>query len=104
MEALLEDQDIVRVMGAAPELPGALALGDTLRSRGIVASIAHSDADYDTCMRAVDHGYTDVTHIYSGCSTVRRRMGYRYGGVVESGLVDERLTVQVIADGCHLPP
>lgn len=94
----------VRLMGAAPELPGAMELGDALAQRGITASIAHSDADYTCCMQALDHGYRDITHIYSGCSMVRRRKGYRYGGVVEAGLLESDLTVQVIADGRHLPP
>ncbi len=35
--------NIVR-MSAAAELPGALALGDELKKRGILASIGHSDA------------------------------------------------------------
>lgn len=94
----------VRVMGAAPELPGAMELGQALRDRGVVASIAHSDADYAICRQAMDNGFTDVTHLYSGCSMVHRKMGYRYGGVVEAGLLEDGLTVQVIADGKHLPP
>lgn len=94
----------VKMMGAAPELTGGLQLGRTLKSSGIVASIAHSDADYETCMRAAEYGYSDITHIYSGCSAVHRVNGYRHGGVVESGLLDDRFTVQVIADGRHLPP
>ncbi len=93
----------VRLMGAAPELPGAMELGDELHKRGITASIAHSDADYSVCKEAMEHGYSDVTHIYSGCSMVHRKNGFRFGGVVEAGLLEEDLTVQVIADGCHLP-
>ena len=88
----------------APELPGAMALGEALRARGVVASIAHSDADYETCRRALACGFTDITHIYSGCSMVHRKNGYRFGGVVEAGLLEDAFTVQVIADGKHLPP
>ena len=104
VNTLLNSWSGIRMMGAAPELPGALELGETLAARGIVASIAHSDADYETCMQAARHGYRDVTHLYSGCSTVRRTNGYRSGGVVESALLDDRFTVQIIADGKHLPP
>ena len=46
-EPLLDHWDQIRMVGAAPELPGALALGDALRTRGITASIAHSDATFD---------------------------------------------------------
>ena len=94
----------VRMMGAAPELPGAMALGEALRARGITATIAHAEADYNTCMDAAAHGFTDITHIYSGCSMVHRKNGYRFGGVVEAGLLEDAFTVQVIADGKHLPP
>ncbi|MDF2924828.1 MAG: nagA 3 [Paenibacillaceae bacterium] len=100
---LLNEWDQVRMMGAAPELPGSLELGRELVRRGIVASIAHSDATYDEVVRAVQHGYSDVTHIYSGCSMVHRVNGYRVAGVVEAGLALDELTVQVIADGKHLP-
>ncbi|MGI6004123.1 MAG: N-acetylglucosamine-6-phosphate deacetylase [Christensenellales bacterium] len=100
---LLDYWDQIKMVGAAPEVEGAMALGRELRRRGIVASIAHSDADYDTVVRAVENGYTDVTHIYSGCSIVRRKNAFRVAGVVESGFLLDELTVQVIADGKHLP-
>ncbi len=94
----------IRIVGAAPELPGAMLLGEALKKQGIVGSIAHSDAGYSVCCEALAHGFTDITHIYSGCSMVHRKNGYRYGGVVEAGLVEDGFTVQVIADGKHLPP
>lgn len=93
----------VRIMGVAPELPGGMELGEMLRDKGIRATIAHSDADYSQCAEALAHGYTDITHIYSGCSIVHRKNGYRFGGVVEAGLLEDGFTVQVIADGKHLP-
>lgn len=93
----------IRMMGAAPELPGALALGDLLAGRGIVASIAHSNATYDQVLSALSHGYCDVTHLYSSCSGLIRVHSYRIPGVIEAGLNLDELTVQVIADGKHLP-
>ncbi len=94
----------IRIMGAAPELNGGLEFGKELKKRGIVATIAHSDANYNTCAEALKNGYSDITHIYSGCSIVHRENAFRIGGVVEAGLVEDDFTVQVIADGCHLPP
>ena len=103
LTALIEDCPHLRMMGVAPELDGALALGRRLFDRGVVASVAHSDADYDTVSRAALSGFSDVTHLYSGCSSVVRRNAFRVAGVVEAGLEMESLTTQVIADGCHLP-
>lgn len=100
---LLDRWDGIRMMGVAPELEGAQALAAELERRGIVASVAHSDADEAAMRRAVEWGFRDVTHVYSGCSTFTRRGGFRVPGVVECALAWEELTVQVIADGCHLP-
>lgn len=95
---------VVRMMGAAPETPGALELADGLSERGIVASVAHSNADCDMMQSALHHGYSDVTHLYSCCSSVTRRRGFRVPGVVETALAMDEWTVQLIADGRHLPP
>lgn len=95
--------DIAR-WSVAPELPGALEMGDYLREKGILASIGHSDAEYIQVEEAVRHGYTHVTHLYSGMSTIVRRGGFRFLGVTESAYALEELTVEMIADGCHLPP
>ncbi len=95
--------DIIRV-SAAVELEGALELGDQLKKRGILASIGHSDAFYPEVLQAFEHGYTHVTHLYSGMSTLRRIGPYRHLGVVESAYLIDGLTVEIIADGKHLPP
>ena len=93
----------VLMMGVAPELPGALELGELLAERGIVASVAHSNATYEQVFEAISHGYSDVTHLYSGCSGMIRVRSYRIPGVIEAGLNLDALTAQVIADGKHLP-
>lgn len=48
--------------------------------------------------------YTHITHLYSCTSTITRRGGFRILGVTESAYALDGLTVEVIADGCHLPP
>ena len=91
--------DILR-WSLAPELPGALELGRELKARGITAAIGHSDATYSQVVSAVEAGYTHVTHLYSGCSTITRQGGFRRGGVVEAAYVLPQLTSEIIADGC----
>lgn len=93
----------VRIMGIAPELPGALELAEQLSARGIVVSVAHSNATYDQVFEAIQHGFSDVTHLYSGCSGMIRVRSYRIPGVIEAGLNLDALSAQVIADGKHLP-
>lgn len=93
----------IKMFGLAPELPGAPELGKKLSDMGIVVSIAHSDAFYPDIEKAIENGYSDVTHIYSACSSVRRVNAFRVAGVVEAGLERDELSVQAIADGRHLP-
>lgn len=87
----------------APELPGALEMGDYLSSQGILPSIGHSDAVYDQVKEALEHGYAHVTHLYSAMSSITRVQGFRRAGIIESAYLLPGLTSEVIADGCHLP-
>ncbi|NPV54785.1 MAG: N-acetylglucosamine-6-phosphate deacetylase [Firmicutes bacterium] len=101
--AILDKSAHIMRVSAAPELPGALELGRELRRRHILASIGHSDATYDDVLAAIESGYSHVTHLYSGMSGVKRVNCYRVTGVIESALLLDELTVEVIADGKHLP-
>ncbi|MEA4889349.1 MAG: N-acetylglucosamine-6-phosphate deacetylase [Clostridiaceae bacterium] len=101
---LIENNPGIRRWSAAPELPGALEFGDYAASRGILVSMAHTDALYEEVLAAIKHGYSLVTHLYSAMSSVRRIDGLRHGGVIESGLLLDDLDVEIIADGRHLPP
>lgn len=95
--------DIARITLAC-ELPGAFELCDLLSQRGVLLSIGHSDAEYEQIAEAVLHGCSHVTHLYSAMSTLRRRGAYRHLGLVESAYLLDALTVEIIADGKHLPP
>lgn len=102
-EAILGATPYVKRWSVAPELSGALEFGKYLSERGINASIGHSDANTDTTLEAVKYGYDTVTHVYSGCSLVHRNGAFREGGVVEGAFLSDELTVEIIADGAHLP-
>ena len=101
--SILDSSSSILRVSAAPELPGGLELGRELRRRGILASIGHTDASYDEALMAVEVGYSHVTHLYSGMSGVHRARAYRIAGTIESGLLLDELTVEIIADGKHLP-
>ena len=102
-DELFELWDKILIMGAAPEEDGCLELGDKLRKRNIVASIAHSAASYEKVEEAVKHGYSDVTHIYNACTSCFKEGIFRVAGVVEAGLAIDEITTQVIGDLRHLP-
>lgn len=101
--ALLDYSDKIVMMGAAPELDGAFSLGEEMQKRGIVASVAHSDASYEIAEEALEHGFSDVTHLYSACSAMHKEGIFRQVGVVEAALANDGYTTQFIADLRHLP-
>ncbi len=102
-EILAASQHIVR-WSAAPELPGSAAFASCLRQEGVLPSIGHSDAEYNQVVEAFECGFRHVTHLYSGMSGMVRRNSYRYPGVIESAYMLDEMTVEIIADGRHLPP
>lgn len=93
----------IKRWSVAPELDGAKEFADFANKNNITLSIAHSDADFDTVVKAFDWGYRHATHLYSGMSTVFRREGFRVAGVVEAAYYLDDMNVELIADGCHLP-
>lgn len=100
---IFEATDDILRWSVAPELPGAMELGNILRDRGIIASVGHTDAITDQVIESHDNGYTLMTHFYSAMSGVTRRNAFRYGGAVEAGYLLDEMDVEIIADGIHLP-
>lgn len=96
--------NIIKRWSVAPELPGAVEMGKYLKSKGIIAAVAHTDAIYEEVLEAVENGYSLATHLYSAMSGVTRRDTYRYAGVIESAFLIDAMDVEIIADGIHLPP
>ena len=103
-ESIVSSTDCILRWSAAPELPGAKAFAACMRQHGILASIGHSDAESTRVREAFAEGFTHVTHLYSCTSTVHRRNAFRYAGIVEAAYLLDDMTVEIIADGIHLPP
>ena len=97
------NEDVIKRVCFAPELEGAIEFCDYLREKGIVAAFAHTEAIYEELIPVIDRGCTLATHLYSGMNGVTRRNAYRKLGAVETSLLDERVDVELIADGHHLP-
>lgn len=100
---ILASGDKLLRWSAACELDGALDFADACRAHGVLCAIGHSDAEYETVEEAIAHGFTHLTHLYSCMSTVHRVNAYRVCGIVEAAYLRDDLTVEIIADGCHLP-
>lgn len=96
--------DLILRWSYAPEVDTDLSFLQALRERNVVASMGHTDAIYDDCIRAYEKGCRLVTHLYSCTSTVTRLDGYRRLGVLETAFLLDDMDVEIIADGKHLPP
>ena len=94
----------IRRWSVAPELAGALEMAAHLKEKDILAAWAHTDALYDEIATAFEHGYTHATHLYSAMLGVTRRDAARFAGAVEAAFLIDDMTVEIIADGIHLPP
>lgn len=102
-ELLDECGEYIKRWTYAPENDANGEFCKYLTERGIIASAGHSDAKYPDIATAIDNGCNLITHLYSGTSTVTRKMGFRSLGVIESAFLRDELYVEIIADGRHLP-
>ena len=103
VSALLDHSKNVRMIGAAPEINNGMLVGEMAARRNIVASVAHSNASFETAQEALLHGYSDITHIFSACSQMHKEGIFRKVGVAEAGLALDGYTAQFIGDLKHLP-
>jgi len=101
---LLKHADVMRVFTVAPELPGALELIRELKKLNILVSVGHSVAIDEELSRAVDAGLSHATHMFCNMGTLRRANLRRVAGLVESILLDDRVTTEIITDGYHIAP
>ena len=91
---------VVRLVTLGPELEGARQAVAILRSRGMVVSLGHSDAELEEASAAVDAGASLVTHLFNAMGAFQ----HRRPGLVGLALTDPRLTPTIICDGVHVHP
>ena len=101
---LLEETNCIKRWDASPELPGALQFGKYVSSKGILVSVAHTQAEFEDIRAGYDAGYTHATHFYNAMPGFHKKNEYKYEGTVESIYLMDDMTVEAIADGIHVPP
>jgi N-acetylglucosamine-6-phosphate deacetylase len=103
-EAWLEREGLVTQMTLAPELPGALELVDALLAREILPSAGHTAATFEQTRAAIDRGLCQATHLFNAMSSAAKSGAFRLPGALETFLADDRVMVELIADGKHAHP
>ena len=71
-----------------------------LNEAGIVVSLGHTAADYETAVGAAASGAKAVTHLFNAMSPLK----HREPGLVGAALATSHLTIGIIADGIHVHP
>lgn len=87
----------IKIMTVAPEIEANLNGISTIRDRGIVASVGHTDASADIVTAAIEKGATHATHLFNAMSS----LGHREPGAV-GAILDSDATVELICDGKHI--
>ena len=96
----IADPRIVALMTLAPERIGAPERIRTLRERGILVSLGHTDATVEQFTTGVDAGARMATHLFNAMSP----FGHRAPGTIGAVLVEDRVTAGLIVDGVHSHP
>ena len=91
--------DKICMVDIAPEREGAMDFIKELADE-IVISIAHTGADYDTALKAMELGATHVTHLYNAMSPYH----HREPGVVGATIDHKDTMAELITDGVHHHP
>ena len=88
----------IRQVTIAPELPGAIDAVRRIVSSGAIAAVGHTGADATTTRRAIDAGATLLTHAFNAMPGIH----HRRPGPVAVTAGDDRVTLELIADGVHV--
>ncbi|MBR5660281.1 MAG: N-acetylglucosamine-6-phosphate deacetylase [Bacteroidales bacterium] len=103
-KSILESTKVIKRWDYAPELPGTEAFALCLQKHSVLASLAHTVAEYPQVLNAYNRGCTHATHFYNAMTSVHNVREYKHEGTVESVYLIPGMTVEVIADGKHVPP
>lgn len=106
----MDDEDLAMLLAAAAELPVlkitiapenvTLEQVQTLARAGVLVSLGHSDANFDTCQAYFAAGARCVTHLFNAMS----QLGNRNPGLVGATLANGAVSAGLIADGIHVHP
>ncbi|WP_454118017.1 N-acetylglucosamine-6-phosphate deacetylase [Microbacterium lacticum] len=90
----------VRQVTLAPELPGGLAATAQFVAAGVAVAVGHTNATEEQASAAFDAGATLLTHAFNAMPGIH----HRAPGPVVAAMRDERVTLELIADGIHVHP
>ncbi len=106
----MEARDLALVIDAAERLPHvmmtvapenvSIAQVSQLSDAGVIVSLGHTDADFETAVAYMDAGTRCTTHLFNAMSQLGNRSPGLVGATLDTGAVSAGL----IADGHHVHP
>ena len=103
-EAIAEADGTLRLVTLAPELDNALNAIALLKKAGTAVAIGHSGASPEQFAGAVDAGLSHVCHLFDAYSPREVIEGVTRYCLADACLMEDRVTVELIVDGFHVPP
>ena len=101
IDRLLEaGRGTVRQVTLAPELPGGLDAVGRFVAAGTIVAVGHTAADEEQARAAFDAGATVLTHAFNAMPGIH----HRAPGPIVAAMRDDRVTLELIADGIHVHP
>ncbi len=95
-----QSDDSIKLVTVAPEMEKGYEFIRYLADNRVVASIGHSNANYEEVKQAVQSGATHVTHLFNGM----KGLHHREPGTAGAALLFDELKIELIADGIHVHP
>ena len=106
----MTDTDLDIILSASERLPNIMvtvapenttnAQIRAMADAGVIVSLGHTDASFQTCLAAFDAGACCVTHLFNAMS----QLGNREPGLVGATLARKDIYAGLIADGIHVHP
>jgi N-acetylglucosamine-6-phosphate deacetylase len=98
--AIFRRQDLgIKVVTLAPENVSSQVI-TSLVNAGVRVCLGHSNADYETVIKAIEAGATGFTHLFNAMSG----LGSRTPGMVGAALESQETWCGLIVDGHHVHP
>ena len=98
---VLENLDIMRLITLAPEMdPDFRAIREIAASSGVLLSMGHTGADFNTARAGIAAGVRHATHLFNAMTPLH----HRDPGVVGAALLADEVSCELIADTFHVNP
>lgn len=96
-------QGNLRLVTLAPELPEMEKIISRLCAAGVIVSAGHTGCSAADFSRAVELGVRQVCHLFDAFDGRMVEGGVSQVSLTDAILIDDRVAVEMIVDGCHVP-